>query len=514
MSQPPEPPGFDSAAEFPSPSGAFEQPAGYGQQVPPSFGPPPGYDPASGYGQPVGYGQPPGYGQAPGYGQVPGYGQPPGPIPPGYGPPGYGLQSPLGPGQPVGAAADGPSPILVGFSAPAQQRRLTVLVRILLVIPHIVVLWALGIAAGVVAFIGWFAALFAGQLPEWAHTFLTGVLRWQVRAYSYLLLLTDFYPPFSLDDEGYPVRLLSRPVKLNRLAVFFRIILVIPAAIVAGAAAYGLPVLAFFSWLIALVTGQVPSALHQAQAAIVRYGTRYAGYFYLVTSEYPKGLYGDKPAQSPADAMSRLFPDIATGPDIAAGPAVAAGPEVVTDPADVSPQPPLPPQPQPSADPWHLTLSSAAKSLVTVSLVVGAIVAIGYLIVVVGSSSTKVNKAIALTQVDQADRALAENVVSVQSAVSACNGQLTCVTAQDRKLSGSLDKFAAAIMSVNLPGSASSDANSLVSDTKAAAQDLSQLGAATSIAQYQSLAGSGALQRDLDNLSSDYAKLATDLGAR
>jgi hypothetical protein len=64
-----------------------------------------------------------------------------------------------------------------------------------------------------------------------------------------------------------------------------------------------------------------------------------------------------------------------------------------------------------------------------------------------------------------------------------------------------------------MSGSASSDANSVVSDTSATAQDLSQLGAATTVAQYQSLAGSGALQHDLDNLTADYAKLARDLGA-
>ena len=472
MSQPPEPPGFDDAAEFTSQPGAFEQPAGGGQQVPPS------------------YGQGPGYGQTAGYWQAPGYGQGPG-----YGAPGYGAPDPLGSGQPIGAA-DGPSPILVGFSAPAMQRRLTVLFRIVLGIPHFVVLYVLALAAELVAFIGWFAALFTGKLPEWAHTFLTGVLRWQVRAYAYLFLLTDSYPPFSLEDEGYPVRLLSRPTTLNRLAVLFRLILAFPAAIVAGAAGFGLAVLAFFSWLIALVTGQVPPALHQAQAAIVRYAARYAGFVYMVTSEYPKGLYGDEPASAPADAVV-LGQGIATSPDTV---------------GDVSNQTP----PPPSADPWRLPLSSASKSLVTVAIVVGAIVAIGYVIlitVVAGTATSKANNAIALTQVEQANSALGKNVVSFQSAVSACDGQLTCVTAQDRKLAGSLHKFAATLSNVNMSGSASSVANSLVSATSAAAQDLSQLGAATSVAQYQSLTGSGSLQHDLDNVTADYAQLAKDLGA-
>ena len=78
-----------------------------------------------------------------------------------------------------------PSPVLVSFPAPAAQRRWTVAIRAILVIPHSVVLWFLSIALEVVVFISWFAALFAGRLPEWAHTFITGVLRWQTRVYAY-----------------------------------------------------------------------------------------------------------------------------------------------------------------------------------------------------------------------------------------------------------------------------------------------------------------------------------------
>ena len=123
----------------------------------------------------------------------------------------------------------------------------------------------------------------------------------------------------------------------------------------------------------------------------------------------------------------------------------------------------------------------------------GAIVVVGYVIVitvVAGSATNKATNAIALPQVEQANNVLGEDVANFQSAVGACNGQLTCVTALDRKLAGSLQTFATALRSVNMSGSASSDVNSVVSDTNAAAQDLSQLGAATTVAQYQSLASS------------------------
>ena len=54
--------------------------------------------------------------------------------------------------------------------------------------------------------IGWFGALFTGRLPEFAHTFLSGLIRWEIRVNVYMFLLTDQYPPFSLEDVEYPVR--------------------------------------------------------------------------------------------------------------------------------------------------------------------------------------------------------------------------------------------------------------------------------------------------------------------
>ena len=48
------------------------------------------------------------------------------------------------PGGPAAATVQEElAPVLVAFAGPAPQSRLTVLIRALMVIPHIVVLWAL-----------------------------------------------------------------------------------------------------------------------------------------------------------------------------------------------------------------------------------------------------------------------------------------------------------------------------------------------------------------------------------
>jgi hypothetical protein len=80
-----------------------------------------------------------------------------------------------------------------------ERNRLTAAFRLILVIPQFVVLFFLGIAAAVVHFVAFFAVIITGRWPEGMQRFVVGVLRWSLRVDAYFLLLTDEYPPFSLD---------------------------------------------------------------------------------------------------------------------------------------------------------------------------------------------------------------------------------------------------------------------------------------------------------------------------
>jgi hypothetical protein len=175
-----------------------------------------------------------------------------------------------------------------------------VAIRLILAIPHLLALYFLGMAALVVAVIGWAGALVSGRLPRFAATYLSGYLRWYARAGAYLLLLTDEYPPFTLGDAAYPVRLAVGPGRLNRLTVAFRVILAIPAAIVTMLLAYGLMTIVILAgWPTALIGGRLPASLHQALAGVLRYTVRCDGYLCLLTGAYPAGLFGDKPGAQP-----------------------------------------------------------------------------------------------------------------------------------------------------------------------------------------------------------------------
>ena len=198
-----------------------------------------------------------------------------------------------------------PGPVLVAVAGPAAQRRVTVAFRLILAVPHFIVLYALGIAASVAVIIGWFGALATGRLPGFAAAYLSGYLRWYCRTAAYLLLLTDEYPPFALDDTAYPVRVAVGHGRLGRLAVLFRVILAIPAAIASMLLVYGvLTIVILIAWLTALVAGKLPVSLHQAFAAVLRYVIRYYCYLYLLTDAYPAGLFGDQPgSQAPAEPL-------------------------------------------------------------------------------------------------------------------------------------------------------------------------------------------------------------------
>lgn len=69
--------------------------------------------------------------------------------------------------------------------------------RLIYALPHIAILWILGIAWGITTIVAWFTILFTGSYPVALYDFAVNVFRWSTRVEAYLLLLRDEYPPFS-----------------------------------------------------------------------------------------------------------------------------------------------------------------------------------------------------------------------------------------------------------------------------------------------------------------------------
>ncbi len=246
---------------------------------------------------------------------------------------------------PPSQLAETSTKVEVRFGTTQPQRRVIVGFRLILVIPQYFVLFFVGIGVFFVAIVGWFAALFTGRLPASIAKFLLGYIRWSTRVSSYAFLMNDTYPPFSLDpDPTYPVDVVATTGRLNRAAVFFRIILAIPAGIVASLLSQGLFWFGFITWIVTLVNGTMPDAFFGASAAVLRYQARYYGYLLMLTSFYPSDVFGDKDAwgNKLESTVSGTFgaPPVAPAPYGGYGQAPAWG---ATPQGAYAPAPPPPP---------------------------------------------------------------------------------------------------------------------------------------------------------------------------
>ncbi|MFF4896341.1 DUF4389 domain-containing protein [Streptomyces sp. NPDC001068] len=205
--------------------------------------------------------------------------------------------------------ADGPEwrPAL-DVPAPGPQRRWTVLLRWPLLLPQFLAVLLLGIAAFFVTVAGWFTALVLGRLPDGIAGFLGRYLAYETRVTASSMLLVDRYPPFDLTAPEYPVRIELRPTALNRLAVLFRLILMIPAGIIANLVVAGWFAIGWVFWLVAIVLGRLPGPVFGATAAVARYRMRFSAYAAMLTPVYPKGLFGDDPAAGAEEIRSATRP--------------------------------------------------------------------------------------------------------------------------------------------------------------------------------------------------------------
>lgn len=93
----------------------------------------------------------------------------------------------------------GNDPASLSMPYPEKLSRLLIFVKWLLAIPHFVVLLVVGIGAFFAYIGGFFAVLITGRWPAGLRDFIVGTMRWGFRLQAYIYLLTDVYPPFSLE---------------------------------------------------------------------------------------------------------------------------------------------------------------------------------------------------------------------------------------------------------------------------------------------------------------------------
>lgn len=183
--------------------------------------------------------------------------------------------------------APSPHPIRLVVTDDLARNRLTVFFRLLLAIPHFLWLMLWSVAAWLVAFVAWLVGIFTGRVPDGLHTFLAAYTRYYTHLSAYLWIAADPYPGFT-GQPGYPVDVeIAPPTDQSRLTILFRLVLVIPAAIVTSVLQNVAGVVAILAWFYALFTGRMSKGMRDLQAYCLRYQAQTTGYALLLTQRYP-----------------------------------------------------------------------------------------------------------------------------------------------------------------------------------------------------------------------------------
>lgn len=196
---------------------------------------------------------------------------------------------PTGGGQPVQVLIDRDQSINRLWGIPLFG----MLVRWVLLIPHLLILWILGVLVAISALVSWIPILFLGRLPDTFVDLYVLTYRWTVRVGAYAVLMVEPYPPFS-PAAPYPVDIsVVAGTSINRLwgipflGFWVRSILVIPHAIVLFVLGIGIAFAMLVTWIPVLINGRFPQLGYDLFGSYLRLSTRVTLWTLFVPTPYP-----------------------------------------------------------------------------------------------------------------------------------------------------------------------------------------------------------------------------------
>jgi hypothetical protein len=195
-----------------------------------------------------------------------------------------------------------------------HRSRLTVFFRLLLAIPHFIwwFFWTVGVAFAAIA--GWIVALITGKLPGGLHRFFCIYINYTAHLFAYLHLVTNPYPEFVPTPSllnPIDVSLPAEPVAQSRWRILLRLVLSVPALVVAfalgglgggagrtstrngngtstGFTSSGLTsVTSVLGWFSCVAKGQMPKGFRDAGGYVCGYWAQILAFMLLVTERYP-----------------------------------------------------------------------------------------------------------------------------------------------------------------------------------------------------------------------------------
>jgi hypothetical protein len=198
------------------------------------------------------------------------------------------------------AAGAGGYPVQVTFDPEQRINRLWGIpgvgwtVRILLLIPHFIVLWVLAFLLGLSVLISWIPVLFTGRQAAVLIEFYSAYYRYTTRVLAWALFLVGPYPPILPSSAPYPVNVevqgggtINRLWGIPFLGIWARGVLIIPHAILLVLLYIPLILFSLVAWIPILINGRMPTIGYAIYGGFLRLTTRATLWVLLVPAPYP-----------------------------------------------------------------------------------------------------------------------------------------------------------------------------------------------------------------------------------
>ena len=168
-----------------------------------------------------------------------------------------------------------------------------VLLKTILLLPHIVLLFLFGLMIQILAWIGYWGIAFTGRMPDLIRRLEIVFLSWITRAVAWFTGITDTYPTYGTDlESAVTITVAPAPEPQSRLLAILGILLLrtiaaLPHIIILFLMSFGVLLLAWIGYFVVLFTGRLPLGLHEFVLNYQRWWARAWGWIVALTDEYP-----------------------------------------------------------------------------------------------------------------------------------------------------------------------------------------------------------------------------------
>ncbi|NIW35483.1 MAG: DUF4389 domain-containing protein [Gemmatimonadetes bacterium] len=152
------------------------------------------------------------------------------------------------------------------------------------------------------AYIGYWAVAFTGEMPQAVHRLIEITIGWSARMWGWIAGLVDVYPPFETDPD-YPVAFPApKPENPSKGWAVLGILLLkfvaaVPHLIVMAFLGIGSIVAVWIGYFIVAFTGEYPTSIQDFVAGVLQWNLRVAAWVAGIADEYPPFSLEAAPAE-------------------------------------------------------------------------------------------------------------------------------------------------------------------------------------------------------------------------